>query len=360
MPTTIATRCPAIALYLCQSGLARDPRVALFAYNHADWYVDMVLDLAVRYDRLAPGGPTPAVLGVGPAQQDAAPMRYAEGRDLRLQTRDRVATSNVRWLGVPWRGRAPGQSISTAALDATTLSMLRLAQGGRGDVAPLAVAAGSDELSPLSDAAWDAGLLALPETGPQWTAGQLRQHLDQGQPVVVFVASHGLPGHPPEEDIGEQPLLLIGSTADGFVYSDPSYSSSLGYGLQIGETDLLTAWDAATRPRQALAFVPRPRPPTRQAHVAEPEAPETIARVVATSTPLPVVMRPTVQPTPTQLTVSTPEPLALATAEPVGDVVVARTRPDAPADWSWIALVGLGLVGVGTAAVRLWRARRPS
>src|SRR5205807_7192073 len=30
---------PAIALYLCQAGLARDPRAALFAYNHADWYV---------------------------------------------------------------------------------------------------------------------------------------------------------------------------------------------------------------------------------------------------------------------------------------------------------------------------------
>ena len=68
---------PAIALYLCQSGLARDPRAALFAYNHADWYVDLVLDLAVRYDRLAPGAPTPDVLGVGPgaAGRRAAALR---------------------------------------------------------------------------------------------------------------------------------------------------------------------------------------------------------------------------------------------------------------------------------------------
>jgi hypothetical protein len=351
---------PAIALYLCQSGLARDPRVALFAYNHADWYVDMVLDLAVRYDRLAPGGPIPAVLGVGPAQQDATPMRYADGRDLHLQNRARTATSNVHWLGVPWRGRTPGQSISTATLDATTLSMLRLAQGGRGDVAPLAEPASSENLSPLSDAAWDAGLLALPEAGPQWTVSQLRQHLDQGQAVVVFVGSHGLPGHPSEENIGEQPLLLVGSTADGFVYSDPSYSSSLGYGLQIGETDLLTAWDAAARPRQALAFTPRPRPPARQSHVAEPEAPEPIARLVATSTPLPVVARPTVQPTSTQLMVLTPATLALAPAEPEGDVIVAESRPASASDWSWIALVGIGLISLGTVVIRRLRARRSS
>jgi hypothetical protein len=277
---------------------------------------------------------------------------------LRLQARSHVAASNVRWLDVPWHGRAPGQSISTAALDATTLSMLRLAQGARGDVAPLAEPANSEDPSPLSKAAWDAGLLALPEAGPQWTVGQLRQHLDQGQPVVVFVASHGLPGHPPEEDIGEQPLLLIGSTADGFVYSDPSYSSSLGYGLLIGETDLLTAWDAAARPRQALAFVSRPHPPARQAHIAEAEAPETIARVVATSTPLPVVVRAIAPPTPTDMVISAPAPLALATPQLESDVLVAQAQPGPPADWSWVVLLGICAVSLGTVAVRRLRARR--
>jgi membrane-bound lytic murein transglycosylase B len=39
------------ARYLCASGGGRTEtlRAALWAYNHADWYVEMVLDLAARY-----------------------------------------------------------------------------------------------------------------------------------------------------------------------------------------------------------------------------------------------------------------------------------------------------------------------
>ncbi len=40
---------PAIARYLCQSGASHDVRQALFAYNHADWYVNEVLDYASQY-----------------------------------------------------------------------------------------------------------------------------------------------------------------------------------------------------------------------------------------------------------------------------------------------------------------------
>ena len=95
---------PAIAQYLCRAGLARDPRRALFAYNHADWYVDLVLDLAVRYDRMAPGAPVPEVLSVGPAAEPVHPLHYA------------VATPTPLWLTVPWRGRKAGAPISPASL----------------------------------------------------------------------------------------------------------------------------------------------------------------------------------------------------------------------------------------------------
>ena len=354
---------PAIAQYLCQSGLERDPRGALFAYNHADWYVDLVLDLAVRYDRLAPGGPTPEVLGVNPSQQDATPMHYADGRDIRQQSHARVVNDSVRWLGVPWHGRTPGQPIAAAALETTTLSMVQLAEVGHSDVAAVSDAAGSDNLSGLSDAAWGAGLLALPEDGPQWTVSQLRQHLSLGQPVVIFVGSVGLPGHPPGDDNGEQPLVLIGTTQDGFIYSDPSFASSLGYGLQMSGSDLLTAWDAATRPRQALAFVPRPQAPARQAHVAEAMPPEPIARVVATSTPVPVVLQPTevptaVPPTPTDLPVATAEPVAAPLSDSSSAVDADPTQP--PPDWSWTVLIGLGVVSGGSLLVRRRRARRSS
>jgi hypothetical protein len=349
---------PAIAQYLCHAGLERDPRVALYAYNHADWYVDLVLDLAVRYDRMAPGGPTPDVLGVNPAQQDAAQMHYADGRDLRLQNRVRTVNSVVRWLGVPWRGRTPGQPISAAALETTTLTILRLNIGGRGDVPAVADPGGSDNLEAVSDVAWGDGLLALPEAGPRWTTSALRQHLNQGQPVVVFVGSRGLPGHPPGEDIGEQPLMLIGSTSTGFVYSDPTFASSLGYGLEISETDLLTACDAATRSRQALAFVARPRPLPLQAHIAEADPPDTIARVLPTPTAISIALPATEPPT---LVDSTATPLT--TVEPVAApassaVAASAASPSRPADWSWTVLIGLAVASAGTVVVRLWRARR--
>ncbi len=46
----------AAAWYLCDSGAPSDLRAAIFAYNHADWYVDQVLDWAARYSLTAPPG----------------------------------------------------------------------------------------------------------------------------------------------------------------------------------------------------------------------------------------------------------------------------------------------------------------
>ena len=40
---------PAMARYLCQSGAGQNLRQALYAYNHADWYVNEVLDYASQY-----------------------------------------------------------------------------------------------------------------------------------------------------------------------------------------------------------------------------------------------------------------------------------------------------------------------
>jgi hypothetical protein len=48
---------PAMARYLCASG-APDMHAALFAYNHAQWYVDQVLALAIRYGYGRSSAPT--------------------------------------------------------------------------------------------------------------------------------------------------------------------------------------------------------------------------------------------------------------------------------------------------------------
>ena len=39
---------PAMARYLCDHGGAQDLRKAVYAYNHADWYVNEVLAIAAR------------------------------------------------------------------------------------------------------------------------------------------------------------------------------------------------------------------------------------------------------------------------------------------------------------------------
>jgi cell wall-associated NlpC family hydrolase len=58
---------PAMARYLCANGGAHDLRRALFAYNRADWYVDLVLATAARYREPAPN---PTRAGAGDDQSD--------------------------------------------------------------------------------------------------------------------------------------------------------------------------------------------------------------------------------------------------------------------------------------------------
>lgn len=263
---------PAIARYLCRFGLATDPRQALFAYNHAEWYVDLVLGLAVRYDGLTPGAPTPDVLDVGPGKA-GAPLHYAPGRDIRAQTRPHGQPGEVMWLGVPWRGRPIGSVPSSGALNAAALAMLRSGLGVHDEVS---IPDTGSDLPSFADRAWEVGLLPLdlfsrPGVHHAWTLDEVRQHLARGQPVVAVVPSRLLPGHPPASPDAagapdQQPIVLVGLTRLGFIYNDPSFASSLGYGLAISADDFENAWQRASLPHQAVAFRPRPRPPAREAH----------------------------------------------------------------------------------------------
>src|SRR4029450_7693341 len=77
------------ANYLCQNGAGqgRDVAGAIFAYNHADWYVTKVLAIASTYaasEGLAPGAPAEEVA--------AAAVQFA-----------------YSWLGKPYRGGATGE-----------------------------------------------------------------------------------------------------------------------------------------------------------------------------------------------------------------------------------------------------------
>lgn len=59
---------PAMARYLCVSGAPGDLRSALFAYNHADWYVNEVLAVAIRYGYGQSSAPTSRVVDLARSQ----------------------------------------------------------------------------------------------------------------------------------------------------------------------------------------------------------------------------------------------------------------------------------------------------
>jgi membrane-bound lytic murein transglycosylase B len=58
-PYEPADAIPAAARYLRASGAPADYHAALFAYNHAEWYVAEVLAKAAAYRGAAIGGPLP-------------------------------------------------------------------------------------------------------------------------------------------------------------------------------------------------------------------------------------------------------------------------------------------------------------
>jgi NlpC/P60 family len=59
---------PAMARYLCASGAPGNIRSALFAYNHAEWYVDQVLAVAIRYGYGQSSAPTNRVVELARSQ----------------------------------------------------------------------------------------------------------------------------------------------------------------------------------------------------------------------------------------------------------------------------------------------------
>ena len=114
----------AAARYLDAAGYSQDPREAIFAYNHADWYVDSVL-MRARLIAGVPGDLTGSLTGLTEGRFPVyAKARYAddvEERPPRSSSRDRATPPSSTRPTHPAGGsrstpaRAPRWSPSTTA-----------------------------------------------------------------------------------------------------------------------------------------------------------------------------------------------------------------------------------------------------
>lgn len=106
----------AAARYLKAAGGDRDLRKAVFAYNHADWYVDMVLEGATRIAAI----PEPVVTSLAALTQGTFPV---DAPDEAVDYRGKLD------VGSAWRGAANAGDERTARADETTGTGARTVRG---------------------------------------------------------------------------------------------------------------------------------------------------------------------------------------------------------------------------------------
>jgi len=251
---------PAAANYLRASGAPGDLRGALFAYNHATWYVQQVLSLARSYvqDDPDPGVPgasiatlAPAVDAVadgagcavptGPAQLDQAVTLHGPRRFVMLpgwamaggrppEPVDARILSNVKWILAAYRLRV------TAAREPGHLSH------GDGTAVDMIPAQGNGQQ------AWDQSALRLArDIG--WTPSCAASGVTPACPLkpwVRFVGYNGYPNHGDPAHTGPMAHIHVSWSA-----------SAQGAGALSAPNDWVRVFPAPSLPiRQALRCDP--------------------------------------------------------------------------------------------------------
>lgn len=89
-----------------------------------------------------------------------------------------------------------------------------------------------------------------------WSPDDLRTHIEAGRPVITLVKYRTLPGNASSRSEADHYIVLTGLSGRNFIFNDPAFVSSLGYGRLISPDNLIEAWDRSIIPRQALALGP--------------------------------------------------------------------------------------------------------
>jgi hypothetical protein len=249
--------------------------------------------------------------------------------------------------------------------------MLRAEFGLTGALPPTPPEPQTSLVEHLVEGAWAGGVFANPTPlGEVWSVADIRLRVARGQSVVALLNARLLPGHSPAltEPIDDQPVVIVGLTPDGLVYGDPSFSSSLGYGLEISDAAFLDAWQAAATPLQALAISTRPEPPLHDEHTYEPQ-PTLPTQVVAVASPKPELVATASMPalaTPAPMTVNQQTAVDMAAVNeeaavlPVDESAVQRStigHTKKEPDYFWVIFFSAALFLGGAAGFKRLRAR---
>jgi len=225
------------------------------------------------------------------ASVTSLPLRFAQGRDLMAQVQRRVLGDGLIWLGVPFRSQMDGGDFQYVNCGPASLTMV-LAGFGL-EVGPSQVRDYLNNLidnfdtdlgtslDSLSRIAREAGLTPMDLYSDRggyrdWSTDAVRWHVQQGHPVITLVKYRNLPGHSKSLSEFDHYIVISGLTPNGFIYNDAAFATTLGYGLEISDVELETAWDNSSIPHHAVALGLSP-----DAHALTfPELPRTQRTVV--------------------------------------------------------------------------------
>ena len=87
-----------------------------------------------------------------------------------------------------------------------------------------------------------------------WSPDAVRWHVQQGHPVITLVKYRNLPGHGQSLSDFDHYVVISGLTPNGFIYNDAAFATTLGYGLEISDVELIYAWENSSIPHHALAL----------------------------------------------------------------------------------------------------------